>query len=559
MKKIPVWLKHLLGGFCLSIPLMLDGTAPALAAILAFFLGIPALYFLFADLLEKKLSWRAYLWRGFFFGYGFHLGVYHWFISVYPLDFIADFTALEAVGVVCVAWFGLSLVSTACYAFIHPTFALVARLSFVRRHPLLLAPLFAAVMTVFSYLVSLTWAGVPWGNLAVSQTAHPYLIGSASLFGSYLTSFVVIFVNGMLALALYAYRHGTKEKRLWVRVRMPILLALGIFFLNTLSGAVIYHTPREKSGSLTVLLLQGNVSSRDKWTDEGEGLFERYERILRTSVAEADKAGQHPDLVVWTESALLSKLPMQGQGETAYSRKLKELSSELNVANLVGAFSEENEGGNEYNSLFLYRADGTLSKTVYHKRRPVPFGEFTPWKSVINTLVPFMADLVMSNDLSAGKEANVFEEENYALGALICFDSIYENLARDAVKSGAQALIVSTNDSWFGTSAALDNHHSQSILRAVENGRDLARSGNTGISSVISRHGDVKKTIPVLEEGYLLEEINLYDDQTLYTKVGNLFLFLCVAFYFACMIPDLSAFVRKKRMHEQEGGEASYD
>ena len=558
MKKIPTWLRHLVGGFCLSLPILLDGKAPILAATLAFFAGIPALYLLFSDVLgEEKHSYRAYLHRGFFFGYGFHLGVYHWFISVYPLDFIADFTALEAIGVVFVAWFGLALVSTACYAFIHPTFALAARLPFVRRHALLLPPLFAAVMTVFSYLISLTWAGVPWGNLALSQTAHPYLVGSASLFGSYLTTFVVLFVNGMLALALYAYRRASGKARTWTCTRLPLLLAACVFLLNTLTGALLYHAPHEKAGTLTVLLLQGNVSSREKWTSEGESLFERYERLLRTSVVDSDEAGRHPDLVIWSESALLTDLPTHEQDATAHSRALASLSEELQLDQLVGAFcEEEDEDGTlkRYNSLFLYRADGTVSENVYHKRRPVPFGEFTPWKPLINALFPFMAELVMSSDLSPGEDSRVFSEDSYTLGTLICFDSIYENLARDAAADGAQALIVSTNDSWFGSSAALDNHHSQSILRAVENGRDLARAGNTGITSVISRRGEVKDTLPILEEGYLLEELDLYEDKTLYTRVGNLFLFLCGGFYFACTLPDLLAFFKRKRALKKEKG-----
>ncbi len=562
MKKFPIWLLHLLGGLCLSLPTVLNGKTPIFAAILAFFAGIPALYLLFSDISGEKRTYRAYLYRGFFFGYGFHLGVYHWFVSVYPLDFIADFSALEAIGVVCVAWFGLSLVSTCCYAFIHPTFALAARLSFVRRHPFLLPPLFASVFTVFSYLITLTWAGVPWGNLAVSQTAHPYLLGTASLFGSYLTIFVVILVNGYLALALCLYRHGNKSARPFLRVRLPLLLAVGIFLLNTATGAILTHVPHEKNGTVTVLLLQGNVSSREKWTGDGESLFDRYERILRESVADADKKGQHPDLVIWTESALLSTLPLQGQSESAYSRALSALSRELHVDNLVGGFSEyENESGavTRHNSLFLFRADGTVSETVYHKRRPVPFGEFTPWKSLINTVFPFMADLVMSSDLSAGEDSEVFFEDTYALGALICFDSIYENLARDAVKDGAEALAISTNDSWFGTSAALDNHRSQAILRAVENGRDLARAGNTGITAVISRTGEIKDSMPILTEGYLLGEIDLYSDLTLYTRVGNFFLWLCGAFYFACTVPDLLLAIRKKKNASPDKNEANYE
>ena len=88
----------------------------------------------------------------------------------------------------------------------------------------------------------------------------------------------------------------------------------------------------------------------------------------------------------------------------------------------------------------------------------------------------------------------------------------------------------------------------------MENGRDLARAGNTGITSVISRRGEVKDTLPILEEGYLLEELDLYEDKTLYTRVGNLFLFLCGGFYFACTLPDLLAFFKRKRALKKEKG-----
>lgn len=557
MKKFPLWLRTFLCGLCLAIPLSLDGKAPAIAAFLAFFAGIPALYFLFGDILgERTLGYRQYLYRGFFFAYGFHIGVYQWFVSLYPLDFIADFSPFEAIGVVCVAWFGLSLVAAACYAFIYPTFALVARLSFPRRHKLLLPPLFAAVYTVFSFLISLTWAGVPWGNLAISQTAHPYLIGTASLFGSYLTTFIVILTNGLLALALLLFLRTQKSERRFTTVRAPIFLAVGIFLLNTLTGAVLSHVPHEKEGTLTVLLLQGNVSSRDKWRDDGESLYDRYERILRESLAEADAAGRYPDLVVWTETALLTTFSNPNEPPSATVRALSSLSAELKVDNLVGAFSEHETADGEikrYNSLFLFRQDGTVSETVYHKRRPVPFGEFTPWKPLIRAFFPFMEDLVISDELSAGEDSAVFFEEYGSLGALICFDSIYENLARDAVADGAEALLISTNDSWFGTSVALDNHHSQAILRAVENGRDVARAGNTGISSVISRRGEVRSTLEVMREGYLVGEIAFYGDMTLYTRVGNLFLLLCALFYFGCACPDFYAWLSQKNKKSENG------
>ena len=72
------------------------------------------------------------------------------------------------------------------------------------------------------------------------------------------------------------------------------------------------------------------------------------------------------------------------------------------------------------------------------------------------TVVPPLNELtIIGDDLSAGNGAQLIETEYGKIGAIICFDSIYETLARESVSEGAEILCVSTNDSWFGDSAAV--------------------------------------------------------------------------------------------------------
>ena len=99
----------------------------------------------------------------------------------------------------------------------------------------------------------------------------------------------------------------------------------------------------------------------------------------------------------------------------------------------------------------------------------------------------------------------------------------------ESIGNGAQLLAVSTNDSWFRDSRGVWMHHAQSQLRAIETGRCVVRSANTGVSSVINEKGEVLETLAPLKTGYVLEEVHLSDRVTVYSVIGNTFAYLCVA------------------------------
>ena len=48
-----------------------------------------------------------------------------------------------------------------------------------------------------------------------------------------------------------------------------------------------------------------------------------------------------------------------------------------------------------------------------------------------------------------------------------------------------------TNDAWYGESSAPIQHFEMAAMRAIEQGRYLVRSANTGISGIIDPYGRV--------------------------------------------------------------------
>ena len=167
----------------------------------------------------------------------------------------------------------------------------------------------------------------------------------------------------------------------------------------------------------------------------------------------------------------------------------------------------------------------------YAKRHLVPFGEYVPMRDLIMTLIPPLAEVsALDGDISPGDDSALFETSWGQIGSLICFDSIYETLALDSVRDGAELMLISSNDNWFYDSAAVYQHQAQAQFRAIETGRYFVRAASSGISSVIAPDGELLARIEALEEGYAVAEVYTRETKTPYTVIGNLFVYLCIAF-----------------------------
>ena len=214
---------------------------------------------------------------------------------------------------------------------------------------------------------------------------------------------------------------------------------------------------------------------------------------------------------------------------------------------LVGAFTYE--GDDEYNTIVTVLPDGSLHETEYHKRHLVPFGEYVPYRAFFEAVLPVLTDIgMLPYDLSEGKSANVIELGEVNIGSLICFDSIYDELARDSAKAGAEIFAVSTNDSWFSDSAALRMHNAQAALRSIENRKYTIRAANTGISSIISPNGIIEEELGALKRGYVYSEIYANSHRTLYSYVGNTFVYICILWLILCFLCEKRSYIIQKSL-----------
>ncbi len=473
---------------------------------------IPAVLVLLVKAPDPSVKLRRMYLMGLVFSMSFLVVTFHWFFYMYPLDFAGMSRPASAV-VVTVACVGLSAFQAIGMAALFPLLAMAARGRLLSRCRALLPLLLATLWTTLEWFwANSGWSGVPWSRLALGQAHLLPAMQTAWLFGSYAVTFLLVAVNGYLALCLLH-----PDRRV-----LCLALAGGLFFGNLAFGAVRLLAYRDGDNIIKAAAIQGNKSSLDYWssgtTDE---VMDTYADLTREAVAEG------ACLVVWPETCI----PINIDYSPEVYDYVTDLSAECGVPILIGLFTDAGEDTlAEYNSIVAALPDGTVHATVYHKRNPVPFGEFVPWRDVIMTLVPPLANInTLGVDIPAGTESVVFDLDMGGVGSLICFDSIYERNARDSVDNGAEVLAVSTNDSWFKDSRGVWMHHAQSQYRAIETGRYVVRSANTGVSSIISATGRVLDFCPALETGYAAADIALRTERTPYMVIGNLFAYLCLA------------------------------
>jgi apolipoprotein N-acyltransferase len=113
-------------------------------------------------------------------------------------------------------------------------------------------------------------------------------------------------------------------------------------------------------------------------------------------------------------------------------------------------------------------------------------------------------------------------------GVAICYESTYPRFLRQQVADGATFDVVVTDDTWYGRTAAAQQHLAMSILRAVETDRYLVRCASTGISAIISPNGMVLTSAGIFTKATVTAPIEQRFDKTPFVRFGDWFVYLCI-------------------------------
>ena len=163
----------------------------------------------------------------------------------------------------------------------------------------------------------------------------------------------------------------------------------------------------------------------------------------------------------------------------------------------------------------MYSIDGRgrLHTAVYDKQRLVPFAESAPLGDWLR------ADSAM---YAPGRAPRLVETRSARVGAFLCAETLYPEVARGLARAGAELLANPSNDYWFGAPQAAAAQLTTATFRAIENRRWLVRATATGVSAIVDAHGRVAARSRGDGPEIVAAELRRSSAVTPYQRVGDL-------------------------------------
>lgn len=316
----------------------------------------------------------------------------------------------------------------------------------------------AAAFTVFEWVRSIGVLGAPFDQLGYTQ-AGTVLRAVAAYAGTYGVTFVLCVAGAYLADAVH--------RKTWRPLAACVLAGTAL-----VGGAwLAWPARRIPAPTIEVAAVQGNIAQSLKWNSLDLAV-ERYETMTRAAAA------RRPKLIVWPETVI----PIVLDAAPGLEQQFRNLAAASQATLIAG--SQHESGGKLYNSLFVFQPNGSYE--IYDKRQLVPFAESFPGRAFLSWL-PYVGQL--SGRFGTGRVDGVYPSTALPIAPLICWESAFADLAFAQVRRGAQLLVVSTDDAWFGTTSGPYMHAQIAQLRAIESGAYVVRAAATGISGIIAPDG----------------------------------------------------------------------
>ena len=377
----------------------------------------------------------------------------------------------------------------------------------------------AAVWVLLDWVQNWLLTGFAWMSIGYALHLNKPILQLASVTGVYGLSFAVVAVNAAIA-QLLVLRNGAA---VWRLAGMALLIG-GV-------AAAGSHRIRafetENPETLRVGIVQGNVPQGIKWRrDRVDITTTRYVDLTRQLVRESSSGAGPLDLIVFPETAL--PFYLTDPAHSSQRQRIAELAVKISTPILVGSLEGRLRDREHpiYNRAYLINRSGDIVASA-DKVHLVPFGEYLPLPLLFNYLEELTAE---SGRFTPGRAHTLLElpHSGTRLGIFICFESIFPGIPRTLARLGADLLINTTNDAWFGDTSAPYQHMAMAVVRAVETGRPLVRVANTGISAVVTPDGSVLRSTQIFATETLAVEVPITASSTLYSQYGDSFLWLCV-------------------------------
>ena len=464
--------------------------------------------------IKKKFNYFKYGWL---FGFGYFLLSLYW-ITI-ALTFDVNFKFLIPFALFLIPSFLAIFYGIALYFFSF----------FKNNNNISLVLIFSILFGIVEFIRGSILTGFPWNLFVFSFSNNLEFIQILSVVGTY--GFNMICITFFLMPAIFIMRKSGSE----------ILVCLLFLFIAASFWAFGYKKLNNKNlfsykeNKYSIKIISSKISIERFYNINNEK--EIINDLIRVSEPDPDV----PTIFIWPEGVLTST---NLEDIKKYKNLFINNFTEKHLIVLgINDVLEENGNIKIYNSLAV--VDRNLNvKNLYYKNNLVPFGEFLP-------LEKFLSNLGLRSithgyqSFSKGIKREVIQLKNeyftFKFLPLICYEIIYSG--KLFKKSNFDFIINISEDGWFGDSVGPHQHFSNSIFRAIEEGKNIYRSTNNGISAYINGHGEIENVIETTQGGVLEITKIKKVQKTYFSKVGNKIFFYLLIIYISFIF-----FINKRRM-----------
>ena len=335
------------------------------------------------------------------------------------------------------------------------------------------------------FLVPLSWGaieygagqipfgGFPWLRLGHTTIDQP-LAGWLPLVGTPGATWLVA-MAGCCCLAAIVQR----------RRLVPLVSVIGAFAI----GGGLLLLPAERGGEgISVGMVQGNAQlGLHGGYISATGATPHHLSETIFLLADARAHGRGLDMIVWAENSTDTD-PMLNPTTRAQVSAAVELAR---VPLDLGAITAGPEPRTRRTTTLIW-VPGKGIVDHYHKRNLAPFGEFVPYRDVLEPLFP---DVKRAGYQSVpGTDPGVVTvptptDPDLRVGTVICYELAYDQTVYDTVTNGAEILVAQSTTHNFSGTIEPQQQMNMNRVRSAELGREFIASTLNGYSGLIDARG----------------------------------------------------------------------
>ncbi len=464
------------------------------------FLTFPLLFYILVVNLNKNLI-NNFL-TGWFYGFGYFCSNLYWISN--SLKFDENFENLIIFSIIFIP-FLLSLFY-GLFSFLLKFLNLKMNLNSIL--------IFSLILSIIEYLRGNIFGGFPWNLIAFSMVNYTSSLQILNLIGTYSFNLIVITIY---CLPIIIILKITNIKKIAIFFTIIIILVINFFYGN--NRIIQIETAKKKEIFPAIKLISPSFNIERFFIEEP--IINKFNELMEIG---------HPlnkDLLLIFPEGISDNFELND-----LSNSFDKTSSQLTDKSKIILGISYDDGEKIFNSLALLNNKFVL-ENKYSKNKLVPFGEFLPFEKILSKF-GLKKITYGYRSFSSSNERSIMNVGSISFLPLICYEIIFSG-ELNLDKNDYDFILNISEDGWFGNSIGPIQHFSHSIFRSIEEGKDVLRVANNGVSAHISLNGKVEKILDTTEKGSI--EINSVSKvfPTYFSIYGNK-IFFCLVFFYITLI-----------------------